>query len=75
MDQGGALRCIRVYREGGGLGLEVVLVVVGREWRVVIVIEQIPGGKFLTCLRSRISNQRPAAALFLPGLGNPINCV
>lgn len=41
----------------------------------VIVIGQIPGGKFLACLRCRISNQRPAAAPFLPGLGNPINCV
>lgn len=64
--KGGILGCIHVCTEkevgleGGGF---------------VIVTGRIPGGKFLACLRGRISNQRPAAAPLLPGLGNPINCV
>lgn len=40
----------------GRLLLEVLVVVVGGLGRVVVVIEEIPGGKFLACLRSRISN-------------------
>lgn len=63
---GGILGCIHVCTEKE-VGLE--------GGRFVIVTGRIPGGKFLACLRGRISNQRPAAAPLLPGLGNPINCV
>lgn len=63
---GSILGCIRVCTEKE----------VGSEGSgFVIVTGQIPGGKFLACLRGRISNQRPAAAPLLPTLGNPINCV
>lgn len=77
-------RCLRMYpcvhRKELGFGLRWWLgeVRIGGYWGggwLVIVIEQIPGGKFLACFCSRISNQRPTAAPFLPGLGNPINCV
>lgn len=58
---GGILGCIHVCTE--------------KEVGLLLSQGKIPGGKFLACLRGRISNQRPAVAPLLPGLGNPINCV